>query len=240
MISQKKGLIVANWKMNHSHLEAIHTIQKFSYAFDIEQVPQSKVVICPSFTSLRSVQTIIESDELPVLLGAQDVSENKNGAYTGDVSAEMLSQLRAKFVIVGHSERRKYHNESNELILKKAKMALSFGITPIVCVGEIEENDGLVEEQVNSIKSISDKIVVAYEPVWAIGTGKSASVEHIEKVSNSISDIIGFETTLLYGGSADIKNASLIMGIDRVGGLLVGSASLDGENFAKLIYASLS
>jgi triosephosphate isomerase len=240
MILEKKGLIVANWKMNHSHLEAISCIQKLSYGFDQEKAPNAEVVVCPSFTSLRSIQTVIEADKMPISIGAQDVSQHNNGSYTGDVSAQMLEQLHVKYVIIGHSERRKNHNETDDLVLAKTKQALKFNLKPIVCVGELTRGDDLLKVQLESIKPFANDVVVAYEPAWAIGTGTSAPIEHIQESISSIVNTIGQETTVLYGASANIGNAKSITDISGVGGLLVGGASLDGDGFAKLVYAAIS
>lgn len=240
MIFEKKGLLVANWKMNHTHLEAIAAIQKFNYSFDVEKAPNAEVVFCPSFTSIRSVQTVIEADDYPYKIGAQDLSEHDKGSFTGDVSAEMLKQLSVTYVIVGHSERRKHHDETDEQVVAKAKQALKHGIKPIVCVGEIERGDDQLHPQLEAIKAIAKDVVVAYEPAWAIGTGTSAPIEHISESISNILNALGNDTTVLYGASANPGNAKSIMDISGVKGLLVGSASLKGDEFAQLVYAALS
>lgn len=246
-------LIAGNWKMNLNHLEAIGVVQKLAFALPKEYYDKVDVAVIPPFTDLRSVQTLVEGDKLGITYGAQDVSVYESGAYTGEISAAMLSKLGCKWVVVGHSERRENHNESDELVSKKAKAAVKAEMSPIVCVGEplevreAEEHVDFVVKQVKgSLEGLSAadiaNTVIAYEPVWAIGTGKVASAADAQEVCAAIratvaelaSDSIAAEMRILYGGSVKAENVAEIVGQPDVDGGLVGGASLDGEAFAKL------
>lgn len=246
-------LIAGNWKMNLNHLEAIGVVQKLAFALPKEYYDKVDVAVIPPFTDLRSVQTLVEGDKLGITYGAQDVSVYESGAYTGEISAAMLTKLGCKWVVVGHSERRENHNESDELVSKKAKAAVKAEMSPIVCVGEplevreAEEHVDFVVKQVKgSLEGLSAadiaNTVIAYEPVWAIGTGKVASAADAQEVCAAIratvaelaSDSIAAEMRILYGGSVKAENVAEIVGQPDVDGGLVGGASLDGEAFAKL------
>jgi len=249
----RKPLIAGNWKMNQNHLEAIALVQKIAFALPEKYYAKVDVAVLPPFTDIRSVQTLTDGDKLSLTYGAQDLSPHDSGAYTGDVSGLMLAKLGCSFVTVGHSERREYHGESDELVNKKVKAALKHGITPILCVGEklevreagehiahtttqlIEGLKGLKNEQVKDI-------VVAYEPVWAIGTGKVATPQDAEEVCGAIratlAEKYGAEVAssvrVLYGGSAKANNISDLVACENIDGALVGGASLDGDEFTKL------
>ncbi len=246
-------LLAGNWKMNLNHLEAIGVVQKLAFALPKEYYDKVDVAVIPPFTDLRSVQTLVEGDKLGITYGAQDVSVYESGAYTGEISAAMLTKLGCKWVVVGHSERRENHNESDELVSKKAKAAVKAEMSPIVCVGEplevreAEEHVDFVVKQVKgSLEGLSAadiaNTVIAYEPVWAIGTGKVASAADAQEVCAAIratvaelaSDSIAAEMRILYGGSVKAENVAEIVGQPDVDGGLVGGASLDGEAFAKL------
>ncbi|AIG77820.1 Triosephosphate isomerase [Amycolatopsis japonica] len=249
----RKPLIAGNWKMNQNHLEAIALVQKIAFALPEKYYAKVDVAVLPPFTDIRSVQTLTDGDKLSLTYGAQDLSPHDSGAYTGDVSGPMLAKLGCSFVTVGHSERREYHGESDELVNKKVKAALKHGITPILCVGEklevreagehiahtttqlVEGLKGLKAEQVKDV-------VVAYEPVWAIGTGKVATPQDAEEVCGAIratlAENYGAEVAssvrVLYGGSAKANNISDLVACENIDGALVGGASLDGDEFTKL------
>ncbi|MFD5868612.1 triose-phosphate isomerase [Corynebacterium sp. NPDC060344] len=249
----RKPLIAGNWKMNLNHLEAIGVVQKLAFALPKEYYDKVDVAVIPPFTDIRSVQTLVEGDKLAVTYGAQDVSVHESGAYTGEISAAMLSKLGCRWVVVGHSERREMHAEDDALVAKKAKAALKASMAPIVCVGEpLEVREAgkhvehVVEQVKGSLEGLSEadlaKVVIAYEPVWAIGTGKVASSADAQEVCKAIRETVtelggeklGKEMRILYGGSVKAENVADIVGQPDVDGGLVGGASLDGEAFAKL------
>lgn len=249
----RKPLIAGNWKMNLNHLEAIGVVQKLAFALPKEYYDKVDVAVIPPFTDIRSVQTLVEGDKLGVTYGAQDVSVHESGAYTGEISASMLAKLGCRWVVVGHSERREMHAEDDALVAKKAKAALKEGMAPIVCVGEpleVREAGGhvahVVEQVKGSLAGLTEadlaKVVIAYEPVWAIGTGKVASAADAQEVCAAVRETVaelGGEALaknmrILYGGSVKPENVGEIVGQADVDGGLVGGASLDGEAFAKL------
>ncbi|MFR9750163.1 triose-phosphate isomerase [Nocardia sp. 004] len=249
----RKPLIAGNWKMNLNHLEAIALVQKIAFALPEKYFEKVEVVVLPPFTDIRSVQTLVEGDKLLLGYGGQDVSVHESGAYTGEISAGMLAKLGCAFVTVGHSERRQYHAEDDATVLAKTKQALKHGITPIVCVGEglnIREAGTHVEynlEQIRgSLKGLTaeeiSKVVIAYEPVWAIGTGKVATPADAQEVCGAIraelaqlaSPEIAAEIRVLYGGSVNTKNVGELVAQTDVDGALVGGASLKGDEFATL------
>ena len=252
-------LIAGNWKMNLDHHQAIATVQKLDFALPKDYYEKVDVAVTVPFTDIRSVQTLVDGDKLQVTYGAQDVSRHESGAYTGEVSAQMLAKLGCTWVVVGHSERREYHNESDELVAAKAAAALRHGMSPIVCVGEpleIREAgthvDYVVEQTRASLAGLSaedlSNTVIAYEPVWAIGTGKVASAADAQEVCAAIRGLVrelaGDEVAdgirILYGGSVKTDSVAEIVGQPDVDGGLVGGASLDGEEFAKLAAAAAS
>jgi triosephosphate isomerase (TIM) len=246
-------LMAGNWKMNGNHLEAIALVQKLAFTLTDKDYDAVDVAVMPPFTSLRSVQTLVEGDRLRIAYGAQDVSAHESGAYTGEVSAPMLAKLGCDYVIVGHSERRRYHHEDDALVNAKAKAALRHEITPIVCVGEdlaVRQEGRHVEHCVAQVNGSLDGIpaeqvaglVIAYEPVWAIGTGEVASPEDAQEACGAIrehvSAVHGRETArglrILYGGSVKHDNIAPIMAQPDVNGALVGGASLDAGEFARI------
>ena len=247
-------LIAGNWKMNHDHLEAIQSAQKLVFAFPKDGYEVVDIALTVPFTDLRSIQTLVEGDKLQITYGAQDVSEHDNGAYTGDISAAMLEKLGCTWVVVGHSERREYHGETNEQVAAKAKKALEHGITPIVCVGEPLEVreagdhlDFVVKQTRESLAGVdASKVVIAYEPVWAIGTGKVASAADAQEVCHGIRELVrelagddaAEQVRILYGGSVKTDTVAEIVGQPDIDGGLVGGASLDGQEFAKLAAAA--
>jgi triosephosphate isomerase len=249
----RRPLIAGNWKMHKTHLEAIQLTQKLAFSLEPEDTEAVEVVVCPPFTALRSVQTLIEGDRYPIRLGAQDCHQDPKGAFTGEVSAPMLAALRVAYVIVGHSERRQYYGETDTLVAAKARAAQVAGMTPIVCVGEtLEQREtGITAEIVNeqlrgSLAGVAgpDKpLVVAYEPIWAIGTGRTATPadaqETIAMVRQTVRELAGKaiadELRILYGGSVKVENITDLMAEPDIDGGLVGGASLDGEGFARII-----
>lgn len=249
----RKTLIAGNWKMNLNHLEGIALVQKITFTLPEKYLDAVEVAVIPPFTDLRSVQTLIDGEKLKVVLGAQDLSAKDSGAYTGEISGSMLAKLGVTYVLVGHSERREYHQESDELLAAKVAAAYRHGLTPILCVGEGLE----VREAGNQIQHSTDQLlaaladvtpeqaatlVVAYEPVWAIGTGRVATPEDAQEVCGAIraalADKYGKEIAdgirVLYGGSVKSGNVAEIVGKPDVDGALVGGASLDGTEFASL------
>ena len=247
-------LIAGNWKMNLDHLQAVAFVQKLHWALkDAKFDPSTvEVAVCPPFTDLRSVQTLIDADEIPFALGAQDISKFDSGAYTGEISGEFLAALENKFVIIGHSERRDYHNESDEVIAAKVAAALRHKLVPVICVGETSEDlekfgasavpVAQLEKALESV-SASDEIVVAYEPVWAIGSGQAATAEQAQevcaKLRQTIAEKLGADaaakTRVLYGGSVKANNIASFMREPDVDGALVGGASLQLDEFASII-----
>lgn len=249
----RRPLMAGNWKMNLNHLEAIAVTQKLAYSLEERDFDAVDVVIIPPFTDIRSVQTLVDGDRLRISYGAQDISPEKSGAFTGDISGSMLKKLDCSFVIVGHSERRAIHGESDELVNRKIRAVLDNEMTPIFCIGEelaIRESGNQVEHVLNQIraglkglhKPDLKKIVFAYEPVWAIGTGKTATPEDAQEVCSAIrnelkkiaNEEIAENAKILYGGSVKSANVVDIMRQTDVDGALVGGASLDPEEFARI------
>ncbi|PND56740.1 triose-phosphate isomerase [Mycobacterium sp. ENV421] len=249
----RKPLIAGNWKMNLNHFEAIALVQKIAFSLPDKYFDKVDVTVIPPFTDLRSVQTLVDGDKLRLTYGAQDLSQHDSGAYTGDISGAFLAKLGCTFVVVGHSERRTYHHEDDAVVAEKAAAAFRHGLTPIVCIGEqleIREAGDHVEFCVNSLRGslagltkeqLTD-VVIAYEPVWAIGTGRVASAADAQEVCAAIRAELGNIATretadgvrVLYGGSVNAKNVGEIVAQQDVDGALVGGASLDGEQFATL------
>lgn len=249
----RKDLIVGNWKMNATHLEAIQMVQKLSYRLDYADYQRVDVGVCPPFTALRSAQTVIETDHLQILLGAQNVFWEESGAYTGEIAPEMLAALSVSLVIVGHSERREIFGETNEDVNRKVKAVLAAGMMPILCCGETEEEReaGVSEDKVDSqvragLAGLTPEqiagMVVAYEPIWAIGTGRTASDDDAGAMATfvraTIADIAGDaaeSTRILYGGSMNPGNVAGLMAKKDIDGGLVGGASLDPDTFASVV-----
>ena len=249
-------LMAGNWKMNLDHVEATGLVQKLAWTLDDLKYDPSKseaAVIVP-FTDIRTVQTLIEGDKLPLAFGAQDVSLHASGAYTGEISAAMLAKLNCSYVVVGHSERRDYHGETDEIVNSKAKVVQAAGMTPIVCVGEkldvrkAGEHVPFVLAQVDKVLAglSADEVgalVIAYEPVWAIGTGEVATPEDAQEVCGAIrvrvAELVGAEAAdavrIQYGGSVKANNIVEIMAKPDVDGALVGGASLNADEFAKIV-----
>ena len=249
----RKPLMAGIWKMNLNHLEAIAVAQKLVYSLGDKDYDAVDVAIIPPFTDIRSIQTLIDGDRLRLLYGAQDISPETSGAFTGDISGHMLAKLGCTFVVIGHSERRAIHKEDDALINRKIKAALANELTPIFCVGEelsVRESGAHVSHVIRQVRAGLEgftkpelkKIVIAYEPVWAIGTGKTATPEDAQEVCAAIrEEIASFGSAeiasnmrILYGGSVKSSNISEIMQQADVDGALIGGASLDPEELAKI------
>jgi len=247
-----KKLIIANWKMNHGLTESIRSASGLLKKVEADKTINNEVILCPAFFALAQVNEIIKTSKIK--LGAQDVFWEERGAYTGEVSAKNLIDLGCSYVIIGHSERRQYFNETNEIVNKKIKAVLSHhGLTPIVCIGETLEQkntgqrEGVLWRQLTDglagLDIASKKIVIAYEPIWAIGTGEAISPSEADNVHKTIKSILrkmfGDKTEInfkvIYGGSVDENNAKELLKYDDVEGLLVGGASLEPERFYKII-----
>ena len=253
----RKPLIAGNWKMNLNHLEAIALVQKLAFSLKEELFHTVDVAVLPPFVDLRSVQTLIDGDNLLIEYGAQDLSPHDSGAYTGDVSGVMLAKLGCDYVTVGHSERRQYHHEDDTIVNAKLKAALRNGITPILCVGEgehVRDAGGHVAHCTGQLDGALDGVsaeqaetlVIAYEPVWAIGTGKVATPADAQEVCAAVRTRLGERygpeladgVRVLYGGSVKATNAGEILAQPDIDGALVGGASLEAEQFAGICLAA--
>jgi len=253
-VSERRPIVAANWKMHKTHLEAIQAVQKLSYLLDEKDAERVEVVVCPAFTSLRSIETLIQSDRLPYGLGAQDVHWEEQGAFTGEVSPGMLEALRVSYVIVGHSERREHFGETDETVNKKVRAVFKHGMTPILCVGEtLRERDlGGTQEKVtgqirDDLRGVATeeaaRLVVAYEPIWAIGTGRNAEPADAGQVIGLIRETLGEQYSkevadavrIQYGGSVKAGNIRDFMAHPEIDGALVGGASLDPEDLALIV-----
>jgi triosephosphate isomerase len=250
----RKPIIAGNWKCYHHHLTALQVVQKLSYLLEAADHDATEVVVCPAFTALRTVQTTIQSDRMKIVLGAQNVYWEPEGAFTGEVSAPMLAKLDVAYVIVGHSERRQLFGETDEWVNRKAKAVLANGMVPIVCVGETleqreaGETDAFVAGQVQAGFAGVDpadvaRCVIAYEPIWAIGTGRTATPEDadgtIGVIRRAVGDAFGGPAAaavrIQYGGSVKPGNIADLMAMPEIDGALVGGASLDPDEFARIV-----
>jgi triosephosphate isomerase len=246
-------LMAGNWKMHMNHLEAIALVQKLAFTLTAKDFDAVEVAVLPPFTALRSVQTLIGGDKLRISYGAQDLSQYDSGPYTGEVSGPMLAKLGCQYVLAGHSERRQYHAETDELVNAKVQAALRSGLTPVLCVGEsldcrkAGDHLNFVAGQVDGgLKGIPAAavatMVIAYEPLWAIGTGEVATPEDAQEAAAAIRSRVsefhdaGTAATvrILYGGSVKPGNVAPIMAQPDVDGALVGGASLDAGQFAQI------
>ncbi|MCK4904650.1 triose-phosphate isomerase [bacterium] len=246
----RKNIIAGNWKMYKTTQEAVQLAENLKKSLALVQ--DVEVILCPTYTSLLSVHEVIKDS--PIKLGSQNIYPEKEGAYTGEISPVMIKDVGCEFVIIGHSERRKYFHETDELINKKIKLALSIGLTPIVCVGEtLEEREkGVAEDTVinqitNGLVGISQedmlKIIIAYEPVWAIGTGKTATPDVADgmhlvirtQLSKIYSSVVSDSISILYGGSVKPDNVDILMSQENIDGALVGGAALNSESFSRIV-----
>lgn len=253
-VTARLPLMAGNWKMNVNHLEALALVQKLAFALKAEDFAAVEVAVLPPFTDLRSVQTLVDGDRYEIRYGAQDLSMHDGGAFTGDISGTMLAKLGCTFVTVGHSERREYHAETDQVVNEKAKAALRHGIVPIVCVGEglavrkdavhvahvlAQVDDSLAGLTADQIAGL----VIAYEPVWAIGTGEVATPDDAQEVCGAIRGRIAESwgenaaaaVRILYGGSVKASNVAGIMAQTDVDGALIGGASLDPDEFVAIV-----
>ena len=257
MAKTRMPLISGNWKMNHNHLEAIHCVEKLHFRLAKEDYAHTDVSIHPPFTDLRSVQTFLAGEKhARLVLGAQNCHADEKGAFTGEVSVTMLAKLDVAYVIVGHSERRQLFGETDDGVNAKVKAVLKHAMVPIMCCGETLEQresgeaESIVRGQIAAglAKVKADdvaKLVVAYEPIWAIGTGRTATADDAQamcaavrsQVTDSFGADAGLRVRVQYGGSAKSTNAGELLSMDDIDGLLVGGASLDPDEFAKIVQA---
>jgi triosephosphate isomerase len=245
--------------MNQTHLDAIQVIQKLAFRLDPDLFAGLDVSVHPAFTALRSVQTLLDADKIPIALGAQDCYWEEKGAFTGEVSPTMLAKLNVRYVILGHSERRQFFGDTDETVNRKLRAVLAAGMTPIMCVGEtLEEREaGVTDEKVSSqvgagLAGVAAEavagLVVAYEPIWAIGTGRTASADDaqatISMVRRVVAEQVGAEAAaairVQYGGSVKPDNISELMAQPDIDGALVGGASLDPDEFAAVVQGSVT
>lgn len=251
--TDRMPIIAANWKMFHDHLIAIQVVQKLSYMIDKVTFEELEVVICPPFTDLRTLQTLIEADKLEFGLGAQNCYFEASGAFTGEVSPVMLAKLNVDYVIVGHSERRQIFGETDDTVNQKAKAVLKYEMRPIVCVGEtLEEREaGGTDDKVSGqtraafagiTGAQAEQCVVAYEPIWAIGTGRNATPDDANEtcgvIRNALRDLYGDTADAMriqYGGSVKPGNIGELMAMPEIDGALVGGASLDPDDFSRIV-----
>lgn len=253
MVVTRTPLIAGNWKMNLDHLQAVAFVQKLHWTLKDAKFESSavEVAVFPPFTDIRSVQTLIDADKIPFSLGAQDISAHDSGAYTGEISGLFLSKLKCGYVIIGHSERRDYHNETDEIVAAKTKAAIKHGVVPVICVGETADDlekhgaSAVPVAQLRAALEGLDKkadIVVAYEPVWAIGSGQAATPAQAQDVckalrvviAETLGDDAAARTRVLYGGSVKANNIAAFMREPDVDGALVGGASLIVDEFAAI------
>ncbi|GGQ72923.1 triose-phosphate isomerase [Kitasatospora griseola] len=253
-MTERLPLMAGNWKMNLDHFEAIRHTQKLAFSLADKDYAAVEVAVLVPFTDLRSVQTLVDGDKLKIKYGSQDISQHDGGAYTGEVSGAMLAKLNCAYAVIGHSERRQYHGENEEIVNAKVKAAYRNGITPILCIGEpleirkagthvaytLAQLDGALD---GVPAGDAESIVVAYEPVWAIGTGEVATPEDAQEVCGAIRARLGelYGTDLadkvrvLYGGSVKSSSAAGLMAKPDIDGGLIGGASLDAEEFVKIV-----
>jgi len=254
MSSERTPIFSGNWKMNNNHFEAIQCVQKLAYLLQKEDFDAVEVTVHPPFTDLRSIQTLIDADQLRLKLGAQNCHPEEKGAFTGEVSPAFLAKLGVQYVIVGHSERRELFGETDEFVARKVVAVQKLGMTPIVCVGETlaEREAGVtldkVRRQVQAAlaKRTSEQaksMVIAYEPIWAIGTGKNATASDAQEVVAAIREEVAAVVSrpaaqavrIQYGGSVKAGTAAEFMRQPDIDGLLVGGASLDPTEFARIV-----
>jgi len=254
---RRRLLVSGNWKMHHDHLQSIRTVQDLGLRLTPADVGALDVSVHPPFTSLRSVQTAIEDRSIPVALGAQHCYHEDLGAFTGEVAPPMLARLGVSYVIVGHSERRQFFGQSDDEVAATLRAVARHGMTPIVCVGETEEErfDGRTEERLTAqvtaaLGGLAPEavagLVLAYEPIWAIGTGNTATAEDAQvacaHVRGVAAELAGEEAAralrIQYGGSVRPENAAELMGRPDVDGALVGGASLEAATFAAIVQAA--
>jgi triosephosphate isomerase (TIM) len=253
-VAARTPLIAGNWKMNLDHLQAVALVQKLDWTLKDagHEAGSVEVAVFPPFTDLRTVQTLIDADKIAFALGAQDLSTHDSGAYTGEVSGAFLAKLDCRYVIIGHSERREHHHETDDVVAAKVEAALRHGLVPVICVGETAEDlerfgasavpVGQLEKALDGLSSGAE-VVVAYEPVWAIGSGQAATPQQAQEVCAVLRGVVGAKlgaeaaekTRVLYGGSVKSANIASFMREPDVDGALVGGASLVADEFAAII-----
>ena len=255
-MAERTPIIAGNWKMHRDHLEAIQLVQKLAYHLQEEDYVGQEVVVCPPFISLRSIQTLIQSDRLPIALGAQNCHPADEGAFTGEVSPPMLKRLDVAYVLAGHSERRALFGETDEVVNAKVAAIRAHGMRPILCVGETQEEreagravEVVVSQLRGSLAGIgigvedAEEVVIAYEPVWAIGTGLTATPEDAQEMCAAVraelaslyDQVIADRMRVQYGGSVKAGNVRSLMSQPDIDGALVGGASLSSEDFALIV-----
>jgi len=254
MADARKPFMAGNWKMNLNHLEAIAHVQAIAFSLAEEDYEAVEVGVMVPFTDIRSVQTLVDADKIPIVYGSQDVSAHDKGAYTGEISGSMLAKLGCTYAVVGHSERRTYHRESDAIVNSKVAAAYRHDLVPILCIGEekeIREAGTHVEHTLSQLDGgmadipaeQAERIVIAYEPVWAIGTGLTATPEDAQEMCRAIrarlaelyDQSLADKVRIQYGGSVKGSNAASIMAQPDVDGALIGGASLDAEDFVRII-----
>ncbi len=253
-MAERTPIIAANWKMHKDHLEAIQLVQKVAYHLDEPDYEGQEVVVCPSFVALRSVQTLLQSERIPITLGAQNCHHADEGAFTGEVSVPMLARLDVRYVIVGHSERRALFDEDDGVVNAKLQAVQRYGLRPILCVGESLEQrrsgsavDVVTGQLAASLDGVSvedpESLVIAYEPVWAIGTGETATADDAQQMCATIREylaehwgqVLSENIRIQYGGSVKPGNIRSLLAGEDVDGALVGGASLSSEDFALIV-----
>ena len=253
----RRPLVAGNWKMNLNHLEAIALVQALAFSLSKDELERAEVVVLPPFVDLRSVQTLVDGDRLALGYGGQDLSPHDSGAWTGDTSGAMLAKLGCTYVVVGHSERRQHHGETDQVVHDKVAAAVRHGLVPVLCVGEgleVRRADGHVAHAVAQLRAARDGLPAepartlgaAYEPEWAIGTGEVATPDDAQEVCAALraalAELYPGETAdgvrLLYGGSVKADNAAELLAQPDVDGALVGGASLVAEQFAGICRAA--
>lgn len=254
MPDERRPLISGNWKMHHNHFEAIQTVQKLAYRLAKDDYAAVDVSVHPPFTDLRSIQTLLQSEDIPIALGAQHCHWEEKGAFTGEVAPAMLAKLDVTYVIVGHSERRELFGETDEMVNQKVRAVVKNAMTPILCVGETldeREADGTEEKVAGQVRAglagLSREqvaaVVIAYEPIWAIGTGRTATPDDAQAtcalVRSTVAEVAGPDAAasvrIQYGGSVKPGNAAELMAQPDIDGALVGGASLDADDFARIV-----
>ncbi len=255
-VYDRRPLIAGNWKMNLDHVQGITLLQKLAWTLDDAKHDYARVEVSvfPPFTDLRGVQTLVKGDDLDVVYGGQDLSPHDSGAYTGDISGQFLAKLGCEYVLVGHSERRTIHQETDEVLNQKVHAAYRHNLVPVLCVGEgleVRQSGQHVEHTLEQLRGgvsglsaeQAGRLVVAYEPVWAIGTGEVAGPEDAQEMcaairaelSSLFDGSVAGRARLLYGGSVKASNAASILKERDVDGVLVGGASLDVSEFANIV-----
>ncbi|MFP4148097.1 MAG: triose-phosphate isomerase [Nitriliruptoraceae bacterium] len=255
-MAARTPIMAGNWKMHRDHLEAIQLVQKLAYHLDERDYAGQEVVVCPPFVALRSIQTLIQSDRLPIALGAQNCHAEDEGAFTGEISPPMLKRLDVTYVIAGHSERRALFGETDEIVNAKVAAIRAHGMRPILCVGETREQreagealEVVVSQLRGSLAGVgigiddAEEVVVAYEPVWAIGTGLTATPEDAQEMCAAVraelasqyGQDVAESIRVQYGGSVKPGNVRALMAQPDIDGALVGGASLSSEDFALIV-----